>query len=157
MANLSTTSNIKAWLPSIDPLENQKVQYERLGLAGGLYHASYQALSLLVTYLSRSDVSSDLRYQQERLFLWGQGVRATEGQLDLSLGHAPELFICALSLLFELGRVISEDIFESAQPSLADGELYQDRDDLRTLLQRAESVLLEADVPLYYDKDSGIT
>ncbi|KAL9610452.1 MAG: hypothetical protein Q9167_004850 [Letrouitia subvulpina] len=156
MANLSATSNVKAWLPNIDPLENQKVQYERLGLAGCLYQASYQVISLLVTHFSESDIFSDLRHQKERLFLWGQGVRATEGQLDSSLSHAPQLYHCVLSLLYELGQVVSEDIFESAQPSLAEKKIHQGRDDLRMLLQKAESVLLEADVPLYCDKDSGM-
>ncbi len=79
--------------------------------------------------------------KSERFFLWGQGLSIVEGDLDEALAYSKELHFRVLSLLVRLGTVVLQGRSRDPAPSLQ--VLAGICDDLRSLLDMAESMLQE--------------
>ncbi|KAI8685447.1 hypothetical protein NCS55_00217100 [Fusarium keratoplasticum] len=90
--------------------------------------------------LTPDEQSRRLRSESERLFLWGDGVSAANGQLDKALSTSSELYQTVLSALYELGKVIDVDLAQVI-PTSQPANPATDTRELRLLLEEAGAVL----------------
>jgi hypothetical protein len=112
----STRGDLERWLETNNATP-QKASSNRLGLAGSLFEALSQLLSSLGEEAQRASAIStkdacSYRNELERLFLWGDGFGAGDGELDNILDRSTELRVNVLSLLSELGKVATQSMFE---------------------------------------------
>jgi len=122
-----------------------------LGLTGSFYEAILQLFAKLVGH-ARSKSSAPPgnrgpktwhRYTHElrRLYLWGDGVSATGGQLDETLGRVTELRISILSLLLQLSHVLTTDFLKLHGPQETTGQFTEVLDDVKRMQRYVHDVL----------------
>lgn len=80
------------------------------GLAGDLFKAILGLYIVITQQASQTKHSRRLHSELERFFLWGEGLSVSDGQLDDTLSKYPELRHTVLSTLYELGKVIKDDL-----------------------------------------------
>lgn len=112
MATHLGPGDLERWLEANNAAP-QRSSTNRLGLAGSLFEASFQLLSSLVEEGQRagsisSQIAHSCQNELERLFLWGDGFGAGEGELDNILENSTELRVNVLSLLSEIGKVATQ-------------------------------------------------
>ena len=73
------------------------------------------------------------------------------GELDVNLTRVHEAESSILSLLHEIGRIISQDLFSCIQTRIPELIPNEERHELLSLLAEAEGMLAEANSPVYYD------
>ncbi|RSL87380.1 hypothetical protein CEP52_015539 [Fusarium oligoseptatum] len=81
-----------------------------------------------------------LRNESERFFLWGDGVSAANGQLEKALAKSSELHQAVLSSIYELGKVVNNDLAKVVTPTGPANTLTDTRE-LRRLLGEAGTIL----------------
>lgn len=106
LSNVSRATDDKASLPEL-PDNSQ------LGLASDLFKA---ILSLFITIAQRAvktEHSRRLRSELERLFLWGDAISISNGQLHEVFSESPDVRQTVISTLYELGNVINDNILRA--------------------------------------------
>ncbi|KAJ5675813.1 hypothetical protein N7462_008710 [Penicillium macrosclerotiorum] len=99
-------SDTKAWLPEPPEIPSP-------GLSSNLYNA---ILSLLLTVAQRkahTTYSRRLRSELERLFLWGEAFSLPDDEFDEVLSKSSDLYQTVLCTLYELGKVIKENLLQA--------------------------------------------
>ncbi|KAL2691422.1 hypothetical protein Neosp_001807 [[Neocosmospora] mangrovei] len=120
-----------------DPPDHQPVR-----LIGNLFNATLDSCANACQRLASTEQSRQLRNESERLFLWGDGVSVVDGRLDKALTPSSELYQTTLSALFELGKVINDDLTKAVAPTgLADPPAGSR--ELQLLLKQASAILDE--------------
>jgi hypothetical protein len=112
---VSSHQDLELWLEESSNVD-QKISLERQGLVRRLFVASFNSLrAVLDTGRDFGSLTSvhekQCRNELERLFLWGDGFGAADGSLDNTLDKSTDLKMNVVSLLSELGRIISDRTF----------------------------------------------
>jgi hypothetical protein len=94
---------------------NRKTALMRQGLVERLFEAFFKLLTSLVEAarpLDNVTLEDKQKFQNEleRLFLWGEGFGAGDESLDDSLDKSTELKINILSLLSQLGKIVTQSM-----------------------------------------------
>ncbi|RDW57643.1 hypothetical protein BP6252_13725 [Coleophoma cylindrospora] len=142
---VTSEPELERWLEESGAV-SQNTSIVRQGLVGRLFEASYELLTSLLHSAKKqhSIAAGDMRQCQnelERLFLWGDGFGASDGSLDDILHKSTELKINVLSLLSEIAKIVSQNIFNAIKPS--EPTVLGEFADLQILLETTEAVLQE--------------
>jgi hypothetical protein len=112
---VSSHQDLELWLEESSAV-HQKISLEREGLVKKLFEASFNLLASLLEAARQSDNVTltderQCRNELERLFLWGDGFGVADGSLDENLDKSMDLKMSVISLLSELGRIVTESTF----------------------------------------------
>jgi len=146
MASDGYNIKVSQWLPDPNP-ELSTITSE--GIASNLFDTILTLFSSLTKLAAETcEENTSVRKSQvltsqnevERLFLWGDGVSAYEGRLDVILSRSSELREDILSILSELGDTITTAFFTAVngQCSMA---LIQQKSDTEKLLEKVAFLL----------------
>jgi hypothetical protein len=108
------------------------------GLAGSLFDAILKLSTMAGRRVSRS---TKLRKELERLFLWGDSFSASSGRLDEILAKSTELRQAVLSELYELGKVVKNDLVKATRLLPLSQDEKQTCLELNRLLENAVIVI----------------
>ncbi|KAK7421579.1 Serine/threonine-protein phosphatase PP1-gamma catalytic subunit [Neonectria punicea] len=131
-----TREDVESWLPDPSPTST-------FGLVGQFFTSINGLLIALPKGLSVSgdaQIAQKCQNEQERFFLWGQGLAVDTGRLDELLDTSTEHRLRVLSLLFTLGNVVHRAILR--QELSSSGKLAEECSNLQSQLD-ATSTLLE--------------
>ncbi|KPM36582.1 Serine/threonine-protein kinase hal4 [Neonectria ditissima] len=131
-----TREDVESWLPNPSPVNT-------FGLVGQLFATIDGLLLVLPRNLSANgdtQIAKKCQNEQERFFLWGQGLAVDSGKLDELLDTSTELRLRVLSLLFTLGNVVHRAMLR--QQGSSPGKLGKECSMLQNQLD-ATSTLLE--------------
>lgn len=108
----------QAWLPEPSDI-SQPV------LASDLFQAILSLFITITQQVAQTKHSRRLRSEIERFFLWGGDFSVSDGQLDELLSKSFDLRQAVLSILYELGKVVRDDLLRviavTAQSEESDG------------------------------------
>ena len=129
--------DVESWVPEHAPSKGGA------GFVAKLFTTISRAIASLTSMLAmtKDEAHQRCRNEFERFFLWGQGLSIVDGDLDEVLAHSKELHFRVLSLLLRLGTVVLQGL--SRDPVSSSQVLTEQCDDLRTLLDTAETMLQE--------------
>lgn len=105
--------DIRNWVP-------EPSDVSPLGLAGSLFETILNLCTSISQQLARTRCSRRLHSELERYFLWGDGFSASQGYLDEILAKSTELRQAVLSSLYELGKVVKDDLLRVANNAVRD-------------------------------------
>ncbi|RSL49406.1 hypothetical protein CEP54_012451 [Fusarium duplospermum] len=111
-----------------------------VGLIGNLFNAILDSCVNACQILTPTEQLRRLRSESERLFLWGDGVSAADGRLDIALANSSELYQAVISSLYELGKVVNNDRAQVLTPSVPANPPTETHD-LQRLLVEAGAIL----------------
>lgn len=137
-SNVLSLQNVEKWLPEAGFSKSA-------GFVARLFSAIHRAMGSLVAVPQspKKESQQKARNELERFFLWGQGFSVMDGDLDEVLAHSRELREQVLTLLLRLGTAVLRSLMRDSGDSI---RVVSDQfDDLRTLLNAAETMLQDTD------------
>jgi hypothetical protein len=153
--------NVRSW--SLEPFDASQ-----LDLAGSLFEAILNSCNMITRRAARTKYARRLYGELERLFLWGDGFSASQGHLDEILAKSAELHQAVLSCLYEVGKIVKDDLFEAVnQSSVPPTEndpsettliglgMEEAVSELRLLLEKAATILDASEATTDFESLSG--
>lgn len=136
--SILSRQDIERWVPEPAPSKGGA------GFIAKLFTTINRAMASLTSVLTmtKDGAHRQCRNDFERFFLWGQGLSVVDGNLDEVLAYSKELHFRVLTLLLRLGTVVLQGLSRDAI-LVSSGDLTGQCDDLRTLLDMTETILLQ--------------